>query len=152
MSEDFKKTTKRKHSEETKRKISEKRRMRDGVNPPRHAGQSKKRKSLYDELKNDYQKAIEKDPSIAKWLEDNKVELGHLEGEIFAEKIKEKNREFGIITEFTEMYSRINEYKIADVLYSEDDFDDRDVDTSKDPYMMIERLDSGLDIFGMDKE
>lgn len=139
----------RKHTEETKRKIGEKRRLRSATNPPRHAGQSRKRKSLYDEIKHDYSKLFKKDERAREWLEKNKLELGHLEGEIWRDNILAVSREMGIMTEYSEMYPRVYEQKVGQITFDQDDVDDhaRSVNTT-DPYNMIDRLDDGLDIFG----
>ena len=139
----------RKHSEETKRKIGEKRRLRSATNPPRHAGQSKKRKSLYDEIKNDYSKLFKKDPAAKEWLENNKVALGHLEGEIWRDNILAVSREMGIMTEYSEMYPRVYEQKVGQITFDQDDVDDHGrSENTADPYYMVDNLDLGLDIFG----
>ena len=139
----------RKHSEETKRKIGEKRRLRSATNPPRHAGQSKKRKSLYDEIKNDYSKLFKKDPQAKEWLEKNKLALGHLEGEIWRDNILAVSREMGIMTEYSEMYPRVYEQMVGQITFDQDDVDDHSrSENTTDPYYMIDNLDDGMDIFG----
>lgn len=130
----------KKHSEETKRLISERRRSRDVQ--PRNVSQTRKRTSFYHELLHTYGKNKE----LRKWIEDNKVELGYVENLNSREQLLETYEKYGILTEYLEMYSRVYEEKCGDILFS----DERTPTNIKenDPYDMVDNLDEYNTIFG----
>lgn len=120
MTEEKKKRTRRKHTQETKDLISMKRRAR--TVQPRNSSQSTKSKSLYDELKSDYKK----DKNALKWIEENKEKLGFIDtGNPLqdSELMIETAKNWGIKTEFSEMYDRTYEHKLGDMIFSSDDID-----------------------------
>lgn len=140
---------KRRHSQATRDKISEKRRAR--TIQPRNCSQTAKRTSFYAELLNDYKKfggnklteKKKEELRIAlQWIENNKTELGHINKEdLFDRKqlleIYEKN---GVITEYIAMYHDQYEEQVGSMLYSDErtPFNDR---VSDDPYDMSEAFD-----------
>lgn len=130
----------KKHSEETKRLISERRRSRDVQ--PRNVSQSTKRTSFYHELLHTYGKNKE----LRKWIEDNKYELGYIENLNSREQLLETYEKHGILTEYLEMYSRIYEEKCGDIVFS-DELTPLNI-REDDPYQMIENLDEYNSIFG----
>lgn len=130
----------KKHSEETKRLISERRRSRDVQ--PRNVSQTRKRTSFYHELLHTYGKNKE----LRQWIEDNKIELGYVENLNSREQLLETYEKYGILTEYLEMYSRVYEEKCGDILFS----DERTPTNIKenDPYDMVDNLDEYNTIFG----
>lgn len=140
---------KRRHSESTKMKISEKRRAR--TVQPRNISQSARRTSFYAELLNDYKNFGGKKLSAKKkeelkialqWIENNKTELGHISKEdLFDRKqVLEIYQKNGIITEYIAMYHDQYEERVGSMLYSDErtPFNDR---VSDDPYDMSESFD-----------
>lgn len=130
----------KKHSEETKRLISERRRSREVQ--PRNVSQTRKRTSFYHELLNDYGK----NPELREWIEKNKHELGYIENLNSREQLLETYEKHGILTEYLEMYSRIYEEKCGDIVFS----DERTPVNTKedDPWQMADNLDEYNSIFG----
>lgn len=130
----------KKHSEETKRLISERRRSRDVQ--PRNVSQTTKRTSFYHELLHTYGKNKE----LRKWIEDNKYELGYIDNLNSREQLLETYEKYGILTEYLEMYSRIYEEKCGDIVFS----DERTPLNTKetDPWEMADNLDEYNSIFG----
>jgi len=130
----------RKHTAETKALISERRRAR--TTQPRNVSQSKKRTSFYQELLHDYAKH----PDAVKWIEQNKMELGHIENLQAREQLLEVYNKHGILTEYLEMYSKVYEEKCGDILFS----DERTPlnEKSDDPWQMADNLDEYNSIFG----
>lgn len=130
----------RKHTAETKALISERRRAR--TTQPRNVSQSKKRTSFYQELLNDYSKH----PEALEWIENNKMDLGHIENLQSREQLLEVYNKHGILTEYLEMYSKVYEEKCGDILFS----DERTPinERSDDPWQMADNLDEYSSIFG----
>ena len=97
---------KRRHSEATKRLMSERRRSR--TKQPRD-GQSKKRQNFMAELMAQYKnyKGKHKD-ELKDWFENNRHYL--------SENI-EQTKEIGIMTEYTEMYAGIYERQVGSITY-----------------------------------
>lgn len=93
---------KRSHKPETILKMKAKRRAR--TKQPR-SGTSKKRQSLYQELLNDYKSNKE----AMEWIKANKI---YMDGGI------EQSQEFGVITEYSQMYNTFYEFPIGQILFS----------------------------------
>lgn len=146
----------RRHSEATRALISERRRAR--TVQPRNVSQSNKRKSFFDELNHEWSKVNEKKISekkkaeieaARKWIQENKHNLGHVEGANDFRMLEPDYQRWGILTEYKEMY--LNEYEqcIGDVLYS----DERTPinETSNDPYDIVANMNEDYsEIFGGD--
>lgn len=113
----------RKMSAETRAKMSAKRRAR--TKQPR-SGQSKKRQSFYDELMNDYSGNKE----ALEWIKQNKSKM---DGGI------EQCKQWGILSEYTDMYSNFNELPIGSVLFGNGLTDDESVEESHD--LVIDEID-----------
>lgn len=95
------KKTRQPMSEETKAKIRESRRKR--TKQPRD-GQSKKSKSLYDQLKTDYGPLMKTDPKVAKWFSENEEELKTGD-----------SMDHGILNAYEEMYISWREFKMSKI-------------------------------------
>lgn len=113
-----------KHSIETIKKMQEKRRSR--IKQPRD-GQSKKCQDFYSQLVDDYKNHPKKD-EIMKWIEENKESL---------QGTKEDMKEYGICTEYSEMYQRHYFFNVGDLLYG--DKVDSVIDFSNDPAIIYEQ-------------
>lgn len=140
---------KRRHSAETRAKISEKRRAR--LVQPRNVSQSARRTSFYAELLNDYKNFGGKKISAKKkeelkialqWIENNKKELGYISKEDLYDRkqLLEIYEKHGIITEYIAMYHDQYEEKVGSMLYSDErtPVNDR---LSDDPYDMADSFD-----------
>jgi hypothetical protein len=123
------KSTGRKHSQETKNRIAEKRKAR--TVQPRNISQSNKRTTFYHELENDWQTIKSKKNSDIKaqkiqealeWIEANKVELGYIPKEKLnnREMVLEQYDKYGLLTEYLEMYNNNYEERIPDVLFNDE--------------------------------
>jgi hypothetical protein len=130
----------KKHSEETKRLISERRRSR--TVQPRNVSQTSKRTSFYHELLADYGK----NKDLREWIENNKYDLGYIDDLNSREQLLEDYHKHGILTEYLEMYSRIYEEKCGDILFSDERTPLNTI--SDDPWSMVENLDEYDSIFG----
>jgi hypothetical protein len=117
-------------SEETKRKISLKRRQRAAEgNNPRKASQSNKRMSLAEELINEYSKKRgkslrekQKNQEALEWLKNNKEELGYRDT---ADERIAIAKDWGVQTEYNEMHPQHYETNVGVVFYDEDSVDDK---------------------------
>lgn len=140
---------KRRHSQATRDKISEKRRAR--TVQPRNISQSARRTSFYAELLNDYKnfggkklspKKKEELKIALQWIENNREELGYISKEdLFDRKqVLEIYQKNGIITEYIAMYHDQYEEQVGSMLYSDErtPFNDR---MSDDPYDMADQFD-----------
>lgn len=119
------KKPRRKHSPETIRKMSEKRRART-VQP--RSGTSKKAQNLYQQLKKDY-KGHKNYDEILSWIEENKHLLNNT---------AEETQEFGIHCDYHSQYPGIYEIKTGAILYG--DKVDEDPGTETDPYVLVDDL------------
>lgn len=155
---DKKKRPPRTHSEATKKLISERRRAR--TQQPRHAGQSNKRLTFYAELKHEYDSIGDKKMSEKKkrelqdareWIENNKVELGHVDNVTDFRQLLPDYEKWGVLTEYREMYHKNYEEKVGDILYSDERTPANEV--SNDPFDIVSDSMSDSDyreIFGGD--
>lgn len=146
----------RTHSQKTRDLISERRRAR--TVQPRHIGQSSKRKSFYDELNHEWSKVSEKKISdkkrveieaARKWIQENKENLGHVEGANDFRLLEPYYEKYGILTEYKEMYHSAYEERVGDVLYSDERTPTNE--TSNDPYDIVANMNEDYsEIFGGD--
>ncbi len=134
------------HSQETRDKISEKRRAR--TVQPRNISQSDKRKSFYDELAHEYGKKNNKKISdrkreqleiARKWIENNKYELGHIDNLNDKKYVLEQYEKDGIVTEYIQMYHKEYELQVGSMLYSDERTPVNNKE-SDDPYDMVDDL------------
>jgi hypothetical protein len=90
-------------SAETKEKIRKARKARK--KHPRE-GQSKKSKSFYDVIRNDYSDLAKKDKDVAEWLAKNKTKLKSMD-----------SMQYGILNEYQEMYVSWREFRLENIVF-----------------------------------